>query len=195
MTTEEKLKHFEDASLKRAREQSEQILSDYRASLEQLEEEHKAMKRRQADLIIQTETLSLKRAENMALSKERLKIRRELIKRHDELKDKLFAEVQTLLEDYKKTPAYEELLQKQIREIINFADGGEVTIYIDPADADKIPALVEVVPAPMTISAYSFGGGTRAVIDANHILIDNSFETILAEEKEKFTFDGGNIHG
>ena len=40
-----------------------------------------------------------------------------------------------------------------------------------------------------------FLGGMRAVIASKHILIDNSFKTLLSEAKSNFTFDGGKIDG
>ena len=46
----------------------------------------------------------------------------------------------------------------------------------------------------LTISAMPFLGGVRAVIPEKNILIDNSFETLLNEERENFIFHGGVEH-
>lgn len=194
MTTEEKLRHFEEASLQRAREQSQQMLEEYKASLDQIEKEHKEAKDRQAMLKIKAETISLKRAKNMALSKKRLEIKRHIIKKHNILKEKLSAEVKILLKEYMGTPAYQELLIKQIKEILKFADSRPVTIYIDPDDAERISSLTSAFHVPLTLSEYSFLGGTRAVTHDRHVLIDNSFMTLLGEEMDKFSFNGGMVH-
>ena len=54
MTTEEKLKHFEEASLQQAKSESIMMINEHKASLQKLLEEHKQAKKRQAELQIQT---------------------------------------------------------------------------------------------------------------------------------------------
>lgn len=194
MTTEEKLKHFEEASLEQAKAESIAMIDEYKASLQKLMDEHKQAKKRQAELQIKTETVSLKREKNKALSKQQIELKRQIRKKQAALKDKLFVEVKMMLEEYMDTPAYQELLIHQIQDILKYADGSPVTIYIDPDDISKLHSLSAAVNTPLTVSQYSFMGGTRAVLEDRHILIDNSFATKLTEEKAAFTFDGGSIH-
>ena len=194
MTTEEKLKHFEEASLESAKVQGANMISEYEAVLAQLEQEHMAMKKRQADLQIKTETDRFMREKNITLSKEQLEIKRLITKKQNELKDKLFSEVLGKLEEFMDTPAYEKLLITQIKNISAMAAKEKVAIYIDPSDASRLPSLSAATNKTLTLSEYSFMGGTRAVLDARHILIDNSFATKLSESKAKFTFTGGNLH-
>ena len=92
------------------------------------------------------------------------------------------------------TPEYQQLLISQIREILKFAGNEEVTIYIDPADQSCLSGLTAAVNHPLTVSEYSFSGGTRAVIPGRHILIDNSFAAKFDAAKKNFTFDGGVLH-
>ena len=68
------------------------------------------------------------------------------------------------------------MLVKQLREAREFAGGDEVILYIDPSDAQKKYSIESEVGAPVTVSEYSFMGGTRAVLPGRNILIDNSFE-------------------
>lgn len=194
MTTEEKLAHFLDASARSSQEKCDQLVNEYQASLAQHFEEHKEQTLAQAKLEMKAETDGIRREGNQKLAQENLHIRRKIIRKNNELKDKLFEEVTLLLEEYKQTPAYDELLQKQIQAAIDFAKQDEITIYIDPADAAKKDKLESAVKRPLTISEYSFMGGTRAVIPRRHILIDNSFESKLAEEREAFRFVRGKIH-
>ena len=67
-------------------------------------------------------------------------------------------------------------------------------LSIDRSDADRRTSLVVEAGAPITVSSYSFMGGTRAVIPGRNILIDNSFETKLAEAREKFQLRGGTAY-
>ena len=179
MTTEEKLKYFEESSLEEARKQASAMIEEYKVNLDKVEKEHKATTLRQSDLQLKTESDNLKRNNNMALSKEQLQ------------KEKLFVEVKQLLEDYMTTSAYQQLLIKQIKNIQKEAGSGKLILYIDPADSDKRSSLQVATGAPVTVSEYSFMGGTRAVLQDRNILIDNSFASKLEKLKADFSFNGG----
>ena len=162
MTTEEKLKYFEESSLEEARKQASAMIEEYKVNLDKVEKEHKATTLRQSDLQLKTESDNLKRNNNMALSKEQLQIKRKITQKQNELKEKLFVEVKQLLEDYMTTSAYQQLLIKQIKNIQKEAGSGKLILYIDPADSDK-----------------------------RNILIDNSFASKLEKLKADFSFNGG----
>lgn len=191
LTLEEKLQHFQEFTMEDARKKSSELLDDYNASLEQIFEEHKEKKLRQSQLSIKTETESLKHNRNKEVSKQHLHIRRKITRKQDELKEKLFVEVKDKLGKFTDTPAYNQLLIKQINAAKNFAKDQNITIYIDPADASRRSSLEVATNTLLTVSEYSFIGGIRAVISDKNILIDNSFETKLAEAKANFTFNGG----
>ena len=191
MTTEEKLKYFEESSLEEARKQASAMIEEYKVNLDKVEKEHKATTLRQSDLQLKTESDNLKRNNNMALSKEQLQIKRKITQKQNELKEKLFVEVKQLLEDYMTTSAYQQLLIKQIKNIQKEAGSGKLILYIDPADSDKRSSLQVATGAPVTVSEYSFMGGTRAVLQDRKILIDNSFASKLEKLKADFSFNGG----
>lgn len=191
MTTEEKLKYFEESSLEEARKQASAMIEEYKVNLDKVEKEHKATTLRQSDLQLKTESDNLKRNNNMALSKEQLQIKRKITQKQNELKEKLFVEVKQLLEDYMTTSAYQQLLIKQIKNIQKEAGSGKLILYIDPADSDKRSSLQVATGAPVTVSEYSFMGATRAVLQDRNILIDNSFASKLEKLKADFSFNGG----
>ena len=172
MTTEEKLQHFLDTCMEDARVRSGRMLDEYMTALEKTFEEHKADTRR----------------------------REKLGRKQEELKDKLFVELRDMLANYLETQDYQKLLERQVQHAVEFAGTDQVIIYLDPVDEDKCNRLaLHNGNAELRISEYSFTGGTRAVIPARHILIDNSFQTKLEEAREKFHFDlslteGGNGH-
>ena len=146
MTTEEKLKYFEESSLEEARKQASAMIEEYKVNLDKVEKEHKATTLRQSDLQLKTESDNLKRNNNMALSKEQLQIKRKITQKQNELKEKLFVEVKQLLEDYMTTSAYQQLLIKQIKNIQKEAGSGKLILYIDPADSDKRSSLQLLLP-------------------------------------------------
>ena len=200
MTTEEKLKHFQDICMTDARERSARMLDDYMNALEAAFEEHAADARRRADMQVEAETEKLEREINKRLSIGQLDLKREASHKQEELKDKLFVELRDMLANYLETQDYQKLLERQVQHAVEFAGTDQVIIYLDPVDEDKCNRLaLHNGNAELRISEYSFTGGTRAVIPARHILIDNSFQTKLEEAREKFHFDlslteGGNGH-
>lgn len=190
MTTEEKLQHFLDTCMEDARTRSNRMLDEYTAALEEAFEEHQADSRHRADLQIRLETEKIERDMNKQLAIEQITIKRTLGNKQEELKEKLFVELKDMLANYLETPEYLHLLDRQVQHAVEFAGKDEVMIYLDPADEDKLRRLaLHYGNALIKISDYSFTGGTRAVIPARHILIDNSFQTKLAEAKEHFHFD------
>lgn len=191
MTTEEKLIHFREFTMQEARLKSNKILDDYSASLNNLFEQHKAQKLKEAKLHIKIESEQLEQNKNKELSRRQIHYRRKISKAQRMLTNKLFDEVKQLLDSYLTTPEYEQLLINQIIKAKEFARGESITIYIDPRDSEKLNKLEAATNAKITVSEYSFYGGTRAVIPGRNILIDNSFEAKLQEEKEKFAFNGG----
>lgn len=190
MTTEEKLQHFLDTCMEDARARSNRMLDEYMAALETAFEEHQADSRRRADMQVRLESEKIERDINKQLAIEQIDIKRTLGHKQEELKEKLFVELKDMLANYLETPEYLRLLDKQVQHAVEFSGDDEVIIYLDPVDEDKVRRLaLHHGKAVIKISEYSFTGGCRAVIPARHILIDNSFQTKLAEAKENFHFD------
>lgn len=188
MTTEEKLNYFLEVSVRSATKQSNAIVTDYQDALDQIFEQHKTDAIKRAELEVTLGMASLEHDKNKTLSKEQIRIKKESSQLQEDLKEKLFAEVKDLLEQYMATQDYQKLLIKQIQEAKAFAGTEEMIIYIDPADSDRLFDLETAANTPLTISEYSFMGGIRAIIPSRNLLIDQSFETKFHELKESFTF-------
>ena len=196
MTTEEKLKHFQDICMSDARDKSARLLDDYMNALEKTFEEHKTEARKRAEMQIEAETEKLEREINKKLSIGQLDLRRKISRRQEELKDKLFVELKDRLANFMETREYQTLLEQQVKAAKEFAGDEELIIYMDPSDEDKARRLAMHNNASIKISEYSFLGGIRAVIPGKHILIDNSFGTQLEEARHAFKFDlGGKERG
>lgn len=192
MTNEEKLRSFQTITMEEARKKGNEELKAYTESFNQSFEEYKAMKEQQAELTLKAERDNLYREKNKAVSLEQIQLRHAYTKRYEELKGKLFVEVQDKLAEYMELPEYEKLLEKLVRKNKEFAGEEEVIIYIDPADAERKSSLQAATGVMLTVSEYSFGGGIRAVLPQRNVLIDDSFQTRLKEAMENFSFKGGN---
>ena len=200
MTTEEKLEHFQQYCMESARVRSARMLDEYTQALEKSFSEHQEDARRRADMEVQAEKEKIQKETNKKLSIEQINIRRVFSRRQRELKEKLFVELRDMLANFIETPQYIEMLERQIAQAMEVAGSEPVIIYMDPSDEEKVRRLSFQHKADIRISEYSFLGGTRAVIPSKNILMDNSFETRMAEEKENFQFDlevttGGGMHG
>lgn len=195
MTTDDKLQYFLTICMEDAQGKSEHLLKQYSSSLEKNLEEHKREASHAAHLQVQGEKEKLQHKMNKELALGQMNMKRRLSRRHDELKEKLFAEVLDLLNCYRETSKYMELLKHQIQEAAEFAGEEQMVVYLDPEDADKLPQFEPKTTMEIQVSQYSFGGGIRAVIPSRHILIDQSFATKLAEAKESFRFElGGSAY-
>ncbi len=194
MTLEDKLEHFLKYTMEDTRKKCDSAVEAYRAALEEVFKEHKATKARLEELELKTESDRIIRENNKRFSQEQIRIRQNVSHRQAELKNKLFQEVEAELAAFRNTPAYNELLVKELKEAVAFARGEKVLLYVDSSDEERIPLLESEVGMLVKVSSSPFMGGMRAVIPGRNILIDNSFETKLTEAKESFRLKGGSSH-
>lgn len=194
MTIDEKLSHFYDVTIEDAQAKAAGILEEHRKALAQMTEKHKADSQENAQVQIKAETANARREINKALSAEQLTIKRDWTKKQNELKEKLFAEVKTQLENFRNTPDYPAYLENKITEALDFAEQDKINIYISPEDSALLPDLVERTKAFITVSAEDFLGGVKATIPHKNILIDHSFAGNFQAVYKEFKFDGGPKH-
>ena len=185
MTIDEKLQHFMDVTTEKVNAENAKQMQEYEQGLEKVYEDYKETALRKSELALKLKEESLKKQMNADLAAEQILIREQTGKLLRELDEKLSSEVKGKLERYMATFAYETYLVNQAREIVKFADGDDVTVYIDPEDICHKSAISAGANVAVTVSEYSFGGGVRAVISKRGILIDQSFDTKLKE-----AFDG-----
>lgn len=185
MTIDEKLQHFMDVTTEKVNAENAKQMQEYEQGLEKVYEDYKETALRKSELALKLKEESLKKQMNADLAAEQILIREQTGKLLRELDEKLSSGVKGKLERYMATSAYETYLVNQVREIVKFADGDDVTVYIDPEDICHKNAISAGANVAVTVSEYSFGGGVRAVISKRGILIDQSFDTKLKE-----AFDG-----
>lgn len=192
MTLEEKISHLRTTSMEQARSEGNAIIDSYKEALEKVFEDHKAESLRQSETRIKAETTNARQQLNQAMAKSQLEIKRQNGKIQQELKDKIFEEARSLVDDYMQTEDYMDYLMSCIKQAKAFAGDDPVIIYINPTDEKRRSDLEDATRIPLTVSAEDFIGGVRAVIRARNILIDNSFKTKLRNEYDSFIFLGGD---
>lgn len=194
MTTEEKLRHFYEVSIESAKEEAAKAISQYRDSLEEALEKHKKEKRAAAENQFKIESENAAREINKALSSEHLHIKRRLSKKHQELEEKLFQEVEGMVRAFLSSPEYPDWLEDKIKKALAAAEGDQIEIYLSSGDQALSEEMEKRTGIRPQISQDSFLGGIRAVIPEKNILIDYTLLTLLESERENFNFDGGLKH-
>lgn len=190
MNTEEKLKHFLDTCIEDARARSNRMMKEYTAAQEKAFDEHQKEAKHRSQLQVRQETDQIERDINKQLSMEQLNLKRSLGQKQEELKEKLFAALQEKLDAFRNTPEYEALLNRQFQDALELAGEDEILIYLDPSDKDKSDQLAKSFPSVhIRLSDEPFMGGTRGFLPSRKILIDNSFQSQLAQAREDFHFD------
>lgn len=178
--------------MEQARSEGNAIIDSYKEALEKVFEDHKAESLRQSETRIKAETTNARQQLNQAMAKSQLEIKRQNGKIQQELKDKIFEEARSLVDDYMQTEDYMDYLMSCIKQAKAFAGDDPVIIYINPTDEKRRSDLEDATRIPLTVSAEDFIGGVRAVIRTRNILIDNSFKTKLRNEYDSFIFLGGD---
>ncbi|MBQ4521337.1 MAG: V-type ATP synthase subunit E [Lachnospiraceae bacterium] len=185
MTLEEKLENISQAAIEDATQQSEALIQEYQQDINKVIKIHEEEIQKRNIAEYEYQYAKMEREKNKAISQAMLESKMTIAKKTQELSDKLFELVKTKLSAYKQTPEYESYLLKLIQSAIDFSNGNEIMIYIDPSDASLKEALEKKSGKTITISTEEFFGGIRAIITEKNILIDESFATKISEEKEQ----------
>ena len=143
MTIDEKLQHFYEVSLDEAREDAAQAIQEHKEHLARTLEDHKQTSRQNAEAEIKAETGHVRREVNKALSAEQITLRRDLSRKQEELKETLFAEVKTKVQQFITTAEYDEYLCRRINEAVKFAGDDEIQIYLSSSDKSKANDLAQ----------------------------------------------------
>lgn len=186
LTMEEKMEHFTSITIENALKHSADVLEDYRKSAEKRFEAHKANQQKAAEEEEKMAKEGVKRQASKEFTMEQLHIRRKHNHKQEELKEKLFAEVAQMLEDFKGTEQYKELLVRYINEAKKLAGDNEIHMYIDSTDEGIKAYLEQTTGVELAISEISLGGGIKAEIPSRNMLIDNAFASKLEEIREKY---------
>lgn len=186
MTTEEKLSNFHDIVMEEANKQGDVLIKEHDKRLTTLYEKEKETYTKRSQLALRAARDRLNREKNKKIFEASLDARRLVGNHTAELKNKLFEQVEKRLFEYKKTPEYTSCLIKLIEQIKTFSKENETIFYLDPSDAALKEILEKETQITLTISDRSFMGGIRGVIPLKSILIDHSFSSKLAEQKENY---------
>lgn len=188
MTLDEKLNLFYKSAIDDATKQSVTMIEEYRKNLQQSFQAQEAEETACAQEKLRMEFEELRRERNKRVSTENLILKQTITQKTLAYETIIFKKAKQKLIKYMKTPDYLELLKKQILSAIDYAKGKDLVLYMNQSDQHRKQSLESLFRHEIILSPEDFIGGTRAVIPARNLLIDNSFSTRLAEEKDSFVF-------
>ena len=188
MELSKKLNIFYTSAIEVANKQSRDVMQEFAISMERLKEEFQKNKKLEMDSRFRVEEGKLKREMNRRVSVAVTDQKRRLNLHQQEKKEALFAVVEWKLQEFQKTAEYDQYLISKIRMAHNFAREESVVIYLNPTDANKKVYLEQETGCELTVSERNFGGGIRAVVRSKNVLIDESFQTKLKQEREAYAF-------
>ena len=134
MTIEEKLQHFTSVTIENVQSKCDESLETYKTELDGQFERYRKEAERLSVLEEKTLRDGIERQASKEFTIEQLQLRRKVSLKKDELKDRLFLEVESQLKEYRKRPEYKQYMVRQIGRAKEFAEGEEVHIFIDPED-------------------------------------------------------------
>lgn len=204
MEINEKLDIFYRAAIDAANEQSESMLGSYKTVYEEALAEYRSQKEAAWKTRERIAQERVRKEVNRSISEELLQVKREYHDKQEVHKEELFARVVEKLAEYRNSKEYADLISRKVKEAQEFAGNEAFTVYLDPKDVALKAMLEAQVNAEnaaeqgadagkegcqIEVSDTSFGGGIRVVIPGKHVLMDESFDRKLMEEKEKFSFE------
>ncbi|MCR5609498.1 MAG: V-type ATP synthase subunit E [Lachnospiraceae bacterium] len=187
MTLEEKIDFFKNSAMADATKKSQEKIENYETAIKQQYEDYVKEAKSKSEEELEKKKNALEKELNQKLTKESLDSKRLVSNKSSELTNKIFDAVSDKIKAYRKTDAYIDTLIKYINKAKDFAGDNEYTIYIDPDDKGLKEKLEAKTKTKLELNETSFGGGIKAVIPDKNVLIDESFDSKLSIEKEKFS--------
>lgn len=189
MTTEQKLSIFYKTALEQATSEKERILADYKQTLA-LDFDKKKQDFTTSLLASYEQKVQLAKQEiNKDFSKETQQFRIQYNKRRQELTNQLLDGVRVMLTEYKASSKYMHLLETMIKDLKVLDSDGSLQLYIDASDTSRKEYLERKLDVTLHIYPTQMLGGIIAKLPKQNLFVDESFQTKLNEQKEKYSLE------
>lgn len=186
MNIEDKLQHFTKVILENVNEECERSLAEYKRELDWKFETHKEQHLKEVKVKENVLRDAVEKKASKEYTMEQLHIKRKINHKQNEIREKVFAQVEDELYKFRQTKEYRELIMREIKSAMEFAGNAALKVYVGLQDKELAEELSKILKISIEVSDYITKGGMRAEIPRKNILIDNTFETKIGEAKEKF---------
>ena len=184
----EKLSEFERVIYAEAEKKKKAILEDAEAKKSEILENAKAEAGVIAKSTFEVDEKRIKSKSVVDISKAEIEAGREVIMHRSKLIEELFDEVCREIEAHTKTPAYKAQLAKLA------ADEqvtGDAVIIVRESDAETAKSLKTNYNFTVEVSKAIKLGGLMIRLSDGKELIDKTFDSAVAEEKDRFVRESG----
>ncbi len=185
MKTDEKLSYFYELLTEKARKSSDEAIADQKKKLADEFEKYKKDKIAHRESILKDDMVDYQRKLNRTFSSEQIEIRRALAEKTDEITETVFAEVEEQVKAFRESPEYANYLCKKINEMKSSVDR-DAEFLLSASDKAYTSKIASTCGVAVHADSHEFGGGFKVLCPKRNLLIDNSFETRLREEKDAF---------
>ena len=186
MAAKEKLQYIYDSTISAIRTHGEEELAEIKARLDESLEKYRKDAQAESEMQERIHRDNIKREVQKQLASQKIALRRERAEREGQITEKLFEEVTEILNEYRHTPEYKQLLVDLVDKTKEFADDDEVIVYICRDDEDIKDELEEKCGISLVVSDVPFRGGIQAEIPSRNIFINNSFSSRVAEAERSY---------
>ena len=190
MVVKEKLDLFRTQAFEDAQSRLKKELAAVSASLKEAFDDHRKEKEAAARARVAEETIRIRQEETLRVSDFRQEARRELARKERELAERLFSLAEEKLAACRKTPAYADYLIRKASRAKEFAGGETLQLFLDAEDQPLFAAIEAATGICPQVSPEHLGGGLRVMIPGRRICIENAWDSLLADARRSFHFDG-----
>lgn len=189
---DEKLQHFDEIILKEAASERNRILLQIKNEQEVLINRKKQEFQEQAGDILRKELGTVEREKNNILSRAVTDGRQLLMKTRENIIDSVFDALGKKLETFVRSGSYLSFLTDSIRQACTLAGNGELVVYLQKEDLERISPHIEPLKrdqpriAALEPTDDAMIGGCRVFNKTAGIFIDNSLLKRMELCKDEF---------
>lgn len=187
MDINKKLDIFYQAAMEAAEAKSEEMEQSERENCSRRLAEYENVRQQEQNRRFSLAEEKLRREMNRRTAAQLLELKKDYQDSREECRRELFALVEEKLTAYRNTEEYGRQLVRLAEKAKRFAGTAEFTIYVSPSDAGRAETLAAETGCTVNVSEEEFQGGIRAAIPAKNVLLDESFATKLAQEREEWS--------
>ena len=181
-----KLRHFKDAVYAEAEERADSIIKEAEQLTQQKKAEvENAVKQNEAAQFLKIDKNTQARIIKET-SAEQLNSNRNILLHRKALAEKVFDNVQSKLEQFRNSEKYQQHLINLVKSAMNRNPDEKGTVFIGKADEKYKASLEKTSGLQVKIKPTILLGGLIVSFEDLNIMLDCTFDSAVAEEKENF---------
>ncbi len=185
---EKKLASFSSLILGEAKEQQAKIMEEVNKEKSKIMQDKEMEFLTEAYEDIQKIVSKCEKSGNEQVLKIEMELKKDLIVKREQIVDTVFDRVTVQIEEFRKTPAYQDWLVELSKKAIAEIGGENCRIHLTKADASYSAALEKAIPGATIVveAGDDMVGGVTVENTEKHIFDDFSIATMLEHQRQEF---------